>query len=761
VAIFSSDARSGFPKHKFERSPKISIVTDAADIRSIPREIRAIVRDERRILRDFSQWSRLNAVDGFESCLVWVDGDRLLEGNALELLKRLHCADRRSFVVVNTPCVDGVPFVTIQPRIFAGMASTDYWSFRIRIESTATTATRILADLGRADEPWAKLQEAISAERITRGSGIEPLLRLWESRDGLPDIIGGLVCRNLVAAMLLHQEIANARKFLEAGAKLFPNYAELYYLAALLAVGERRFVEAVPLLERAQSCGVAIPGSGGENSYRSDWLLGVIAARIGDDYNAFERFLSGVKHNPLFEPSLTEILKLRLPHSLVESDQHVFTQVARQYPHVRESICEFLRTHRVFDSAELIERTWPFVPAECKSVSNFSASSTSPLRQTWRVAVDTKQAVGVAFEGPFFEGSSLARVNREIARALSALDEFEVRLETSSPAMYPAHFLSEGKLLVPSIHRRLRQTHLTIRHQWPPNFRRPPTGKLAVILPWEFGGVPNVWVKQIRQNVDELWVPSKFVRDVFVQNGVQAERVQVIPNGYDPKVFRPEGPTFRPQGSREFIFLFVGGAISRKGVDLLLDAYRSAFDESEGVTLAFLASNSAGAYRHNSLLDKIRAAIATPEHPQVLLLLETVDDSTLADLYRGASAFVLPYRGEGFGMPLLESMACGRPVITTAEGPAKEFCDESNSYLVPAKANLALEPPPLGPIAGGLTWFEPSFLELTKTLRYVYENRSELAAKGVAAAKATRHLTWQNATNLYCARIRHLCESEL
>ena len=116
MPLYSVESRSRSVKGKFERSPKISIVTDTADVRSISREIRAIVRDERRIVREFPQWSK--SKDDADACLVWFAGDRLLEGDARGLLKELHGGNRRSFVVVNSPCVEGVPFLTIQPRVF-------------------------------------------------------------------------------------------------------------------------------------------------------------------------------------------------------------------------------------------------------------------------------------------------------------------------------------------------------------------------------------------------------------------------------------------------------------------------------------------------------------------------------------------------------------------------------------------------------------------------------------------------------------------
>ncbi|HEY2819784.1 MAG TPA: glycosyltransferase [Candidatus Acidoferrum sp.] len=647
-----------------------------------------------------------------------------------------------------------VPFLTVQPRVFANSASVEYWNFRIRIESAAGPGTRTMVDSSRPVEPWAKLVEAIASEKKTPGGGVEQLVHLWEARDKLPEIIAALVLRNLVAATLQHQGTAKARNFLEIGAKLYPSYAELHYLAGLLAIREHRFGEAFPLLERAKSLAVSFPGSGGENSYRCDWLLGVMAAKVGNDGVAFEHFLSGVKHDPLFEPSLTALLKLRLPCGLIEGNQHVFTQAARRNPDAAGRICEFLITHRAFAAARGIAQTVELDSAQRETTESQLASSAAPSRTAVRT-------IGIAFEGPFFEYSSIARVNREIARALLSAEEFEVRVETSTAAVHPPHLLPDGEVLIPAIHRRLHQTDLTVRHQWPPDFRRPVTGKLAVILPWEYGGVPRVWIEQIRQNVDELWVPSNFVRGVFIRNGLDPDRVTVIPNGYDPEVFKPEGPSLRPQGSRDFVFLFVGGAIRRKGIDLLFHAYQAAFSINQSVSLILLISGSTGAYQRNSWLADIRAATNSSMFPHFHAIVETIDDAVLSSLYRGCDAFVLPYRGEGFGMPLLEAMACGKAVITTAEGPAKDFCNESSAYLVPASEEMVSDtPPPLGPMVADFTWFEPNFTELVRSLRRVHQNRSEAVAKGQAAANATRHLTWEHVTSQYAGRIRRLCASQ-
>ena len=763
MPLFSKDWRACLYQYKFESTPHITIASDTSDPSSIPPYIRAVGSNQPHSVLESAQGPRSNT--NSDATLLWLSGERLLVGTSAHILKFLHAPYHRCFVIVNSPCVEEIPFLTFQPRIVVDSGSIDYWNFRIRIESSASPRSHLATSPAERSEPWAKLAHAVDSERATLGSGVEALLDLWESRDKLPDIFATLTLRNLVATMLRHRQGGDAKKLLEAGVKLYPAYAELHYLSGLLAMREHRFAEAVAPLERAKSCSAVSPGSGGENSYRADWLLGILAAQVGNDRVAFQHFLTGLIDVPLFEFSLMELLKLRLPRYTIEDHQYEFTRAARLNPHAMEKIFEYLLLHRAFDAARRIAQTIPLETAQRESFETQLATASSPFRPHGQdsgmkanLAPDSKCVKGINFEGPFFEHSSLARVNREIAHALQSSDQFDVSLTPSTPSAHPSRLIPNGNVLASSVYKRLQGLHLTIRHQWPPDFRRPPTGKLAVILPWEYGGVPRVWVDQIQRNVDELWVPSNFVREVFIQNGVSPERIAVIPNGYDPQTFRPEGATLRPQGSRDFIFLFVGGAIRRKGIDLLLDAYKSAFEPGEPVTLTLLISGSSAAYQHNSWLAEIKAAATDPTQPHILPILELIDDATLANLYRGADAFVLPYRGEGFGMPLLEAMACGKPVITTADGPSKDFCENADGYLVPSTIEpVPDQPPPLGPMAGAFTWFEPDFPQLVSTLRHVYENRAEAAAKGCAAACNVRRLTWRNAADLYATRIRHLC----
>jgi glycosyltransferase involved in cell wall biosynthesis len=144
---------------------------------------------------------------------------------------------------------------------------------------------------------------------------------------------------------------------------------------------------------------------------------------------------------------------------------------------------------------------------------------------------------------------------------------------------------------------------VTVRHAWPPDWRRPATGKLVVIQPWEYGALPLDWVANSGQ-VDEFWLPSNYVRDVYVKSGVPAEKVKVVPNGVDPDRFHPAVAPMNLATKKGFKFLFVGGTIHRKGADALLQAYLQTFTAQDDVCLVIKDFGSQSFYTGQTL-DKV------------------------------------------------------------------------------------------------------------------------------------------------------------
>jgi glycosyltransferase involved in cell wall biosynthesis len=297
-----------------------------------------------------------------------------------------------------------------------------------------------------------------------------------------------------------------------------------------------------------------------------------------------------------------------------------------------------------------------------------------------------------------------------------------------------------------------------VRHQWPPDLTTARAGRLAVILPWEFGAVPEAWLGAIDANVDELWVPSEHVRRMYLDGGVAADRVTVIPNGVDLERFTPDGPkhALPPTGTR---FLFVGGLIWRKGPDVLLDAWRAAFPGRDDVTLLVKDFGAGGVYR-GADRGPIREYAQSNALPRIQLIDQELTADELAGFYRACDVLVHPYRGEGFAMPVLEAMACGLPVIATAGGPTDEFCPPAAGWRIRSRRVHFPEDRIDALVTAGRPWvLEPDADHLVELLRAAADTvASERLAMGMAARSAAQRLSWDAVAARYADRIDALID---
>jgi len=142
---------------------------------------------------------------------------------------------------------------------------------------------------------------------------------------------------------------------------------------------------------------------------------------------------------------------------------------------------------------------------------------------------------------------------------------------------------------------------------------------------------------------DAIVAVSGFTRDELVALlHVPVERIRVVPNGVDP-VFAPDGP--RAEGD---YVLAVGTLEPRKNLGAAVEAARLA-----GVELRVAGAAGWGGVTTGSWIGE-------------------PDDAELASLMRGARCLVYPSLYEGFGVPIVEAMACGTPVVTSRGGATEE-----------------------------------------------------------------------------------------
>ena len=243
----------------------------------------------------------------------------------------------------------------------------------------------------------------------------------------------------------------------------------------------------------------------------------------------------------------------------------------------------------------------------------------------------------------------------------------------------------------------------------------------------ETTGIPAEWVRRCNL-MDEIWVPSPFNAWTFRRSGVTAP-IRVMPLGLiDTNYFNPEIKGYPLVGDFTFLSVFEWG--ERKAPEALLQAFNRTFRHDEPVVLLCKYSNSDPGVspRHiiESLqLDPLGGRIVFCEN-------DFLPYYQISQLYRSADCFVLPTRGEGWGMPILEAMACGLPVIASYWSAQQYFMTDANSYplqvqLVDAEAKC--------PYYKGFKWANPDEAHLARLLRHVYEHQDEARKKGIRAAQ--------------------------
>jgi glycosyltransferase involved in cell wall biosynthesis/Tfp pilus assembly protein PilF len=364
----------------------------------------------------------------------------------------------------------------------------------------------------------------------------------------------------------------------------------------------------------------------------------------------------------------------------------------------------------------------------------------------------------IIWEGSQFVYHSLALINRELC--LKLIDKgYDISIVPYERHSFGPEVDDRFQKLSARFNKKLyKPADVHVRHQWPPNFTPPSEGHWVIIQPWEFGSLPREWVSHMSASVDEIWVPSHFVRHCFIQSGVPSDRVFVVPNGVDTKLFNRHNAKYKLKTKKKFRFLFVGGTILRKGIDILLNTYTRNFSIKDDVCLVIKDMGGQSFYMGQTAKDFVKRIQSEEGAPEIEYIDPNLSFRELAGLYRACDCLVHPYRGEGFGLPIAEAMASGCPVIVTGYGAALDFCPEDITYLIPAQA-VQLANKHIGDMETvDFPWLaEPDEKELARLMRYVMDNREEAAAKGKeCAAFIQSNFTWDHAAQSVMSRIRQL-----
>jgi glycosyltransferase involved in cell wall biosynthesis len=368
--------------------------------------------------------------------------------------------------------------------------------------------------------------------------------------------------------------------------------------------------------------------------------------------------------------------------------------------------------------------------------------------------------IKINWEGSLFVHHSLGMVNRELLAELIKIPVFDIRHIPYEPDQFtPGE--SSKYLPLTTISRNAHQNaDIHVRHRWPPDFSRPPSGTFVLMQPWEYGSLPSSWCDGIEETVDEVWVYTRFLKTCYERSGIPSKKVKVVPLGIDPMLFNPDAPPdsgIRSAAGNRFCFLYNGGVTPRKGTDILVNAFLTEFGKDEPVCLVIKDSDFYG----KGMSAKVKELAGRNDTAPLIYISDPVPHEKLPGLYTACDCYVHPYRAEGYGLPIAEAMACGVPVIVTGGGACLDFVEPDSGYFV----KCALEKMKTRQVSDLVTvdypfWLIPDIGHLQALLRYIFTNQEKARARGKNGGNVIRSVhTWENAAAITEQRILALLKS--
>jgi glycosyltransferase involved in cell wall biosynthesis len=192
------------------------------------------------------------------------------------------------------------------------------------------------------------------------------------------------------------------------------------------------------------------------------------------------------------------------------------------------------------------------------------------------------------------------------------------------------------------------------------------------------------------RRADVLIADSEWTKQTLVDElGIPPSRIWVVYLGVDHDVFRPLAvpeaflSRYGLDTDRRLI-LYVGSEDPRKNLAALIGAFAMIRSDRHDVQLV-----KVGAPHHADQRRRLCALAESLETGAAIRWIDHVSDADLPIFYNAADVLVLPSFYEGFGLPMLEAMACGTPVVCSNGGSLPELAGDAALVVEPCSAPLA------------------------------------------------------------------------
>lgn len=342
------------------------------------------------------------------------------------------------------------------------------------------------------------------------------------------------------------------------------------------------------------------------------------------------------------------------------------------------------------------------------------------------------------YTGPARDYSGYGEANRNDIGALHTAG-VQVKTELPSYVRDSAEFGRLGRLAVELEGNNIGYEY-QILHTTPDQFKRhTEEGKYHIgRVFWETDRLPQDFAEPCK-DLEEIWTGSQFNADAIRAAGVDVP-IYVIPEAIDTdigevKPYKMDAPGFK--------FYSIFEWTERKNPRELLTAYWQEFENVDGVALIIktYVDNFSIEKRQEikQQIRKLKNQLGLKKYAPVYLYLDLMDRHQVYRFHASCDAFVSAHRGEGWGVPQMEAMLMGNPIISTNVGGIHEYLtDGEDALLVPAQmvkiiANTR-NPRWYMP---DMRWAEIDHDALRQKMRWVFEHQTEAKEIGLAGQKTT------------------------
>lgn len=261
---------------------------------------------------------------------------------------------------------------------------------------------------------------------------------------------------------------------------------------------------------------------------------------------------------------------------------------------------------------------------------------------------------------------------------------------------------------------------------------------------FEYTIIPPDWVRAIN-GLDGVCVASLWHREVLRKNGVE-KPIYIVPGGVDTDYFCLQSK--EKIDSDIFKFLHVGKFENRKGTDILIKAFKEAFGDDPKIRLVLSIDNP-----HVQDFNAKQAVARYTSNQDNIDIVNFVED--IRALYWSCDCGVWPSRAEGIGLPIVEAMACGLPVIIPKHSGITDYATEENCFLIEDFREEPIYDPLFFPNPGqfGFWYSVPQKTLVNMMLKAYATCRSDLIMQGIQGSiylenNYTWHMAAKNLVNI-------------